>query len=82
MPFRYSPIGTAFAWLALKGNIFMLRAALLFFVLAIFAILFGANGIAGVSMEAGKMLLFVFLALAVVSAVVGLVTGRTPRGLP
>lgn len=60
----------------------MLRAALAFFILAVFAILFGANGIAGVSMQAGKMLLFVFLALAVISAVVGLVTGRSPRGLP
>lgn len=60
----------------------MLRAALAFFVLAIFAILLGANGIAGISMEAGKMLLFVFLALAVVSAVIGLITGRPPRGLP
>lgn len=60
----------------------MLRAALAFFILAIFAVLFGANGIAGVSMQAGKMLLFVFLALAVVSAIVGLVSGRSPRRLP
>lgn len=60
----------------------MLRAALAFFVLALVAIIFGANGIAGVSMEVGKLLLFVFLALAIVSGVVGLFTGRSSRNLP
>jgi len=60
----------------------MLRAALVFFVLALVAILFGANGVAGVSMEAGKLLLFVFIALAVVSAVVGLISGRRPPLIP
>lgn len=60
----------------------MLRAALAFFILALVAVLFGANGIAGVSMDVGKLLLFVFLVLAVISAVVGLIGGRTPRQLP
>jgi len=60
----------------------MLRAALIFFVLAIFALLLGANGIAGVSLEVGKLLLYVFLALAVISVVAGLVTGRRPTSLP
>lgn len=60
----------------------MLRAALLFFILAIFALLLGANGIAGVSMEVGKLLLYVFLALAVISVVAGLATGRRPNSLP
>lgn len=59
----------------------MLRAALVFFLLAIFALLVGANGIAGVSMEAGKLLLFVFVALAIISAVVGLISGRGPKRL-
>ena len=59
----------------------MLRAAIAFFILALIGILFGANGIAGVSMEAGKLLLFVFLALAIISGVVGLVSGRSPREL-
>lgn len=59
----------------------MLRAALAFFVLALVAILFGANGVAGVSLEAGKLLLFVFLAFAAISLVVGLVTGRNPKQL-
>ncbi|RYZ94039.1 MAG: DUF1328 domain-containing protein [Proteobacteria bacterium] len=54
----------------------MLRAALGFFVLALIAIVLGAGNIAGVSMEIGKMLLFVFLALAVLSFVASLFTGR------
>lgn len=60
----------------------MLRAAFGFFVLALVAILLGANGLAGMSMEVGKLLLFVFLALAVLSAVIGLVTGKSPKQLP
>ncbi len=59
----------------------MIRAALGFFILALVAIVLGANGIAGVSMEVGKMLLFVFLVLAVISGVVGLVSGKSPRGI-
>lgn len=54
----------------------MLRAAIAFFVLALIALLFGSYGIAGVSMEAGRLLLGVFILLAVVSFVVSLVTGR------
>lgn len=57
----------------------MLRAALGFFVLALIAILLGASGVAGVSMEIGRTLLFVFLVLAVISFLVSLVTGRGPR---
>lgn len=60
----------------------MLRAALTFFILALVAILFGATGFAGVSMEIGKLLLMVFLALAVISFVVGLVGGRRPKMIP
>ncbi len=56
----------------------MLRAALVFFALALVAILFGATGFAGVSMDIGKTLLVVFLILAVLSFVASLVTGRKP----
>ncbi len=59
----------------------MLRAAIAFFVLALISILLGANNLAGLSMEVGKVLLFVFLALAVISFVVSLLTGRT-RNIP
>ncbi len=60
----------------------MVQAAISFFVLALIAFLFGANGIAGVSMEIGKVLLVVFLILAAISCVGALITGRSPRGLP
>ena len=60
----------------------MLQAALLFFVLALVALVFGASGFAGMSMEIGRILLITFLILAALSAVVGLVRGRNPRILP
>lgn len=57
----------------------MLRAAIAFFILAIVAILFGVTGVAGVSMEIGKLLLIVFLVLAVISYFGGTWTGRGPK---
>lgn len=60
----------------------MLRAAIGFFVLALIAIVLGAGNIAGISMDIGRTLLFVFLVLAVISFVVSLVSGRGPRNIP
>lgn len=60
----------------------MIRASIAFFVLALVAFLLGATGFAGLSMEIGKILLFVFLALAIISFVVSLVTGKSPKHLP
>ncbi len=54
----------------------MLRAAIAFFVLGLLGMALGATGFAGFSMEIGRMLLTVFLVLAVASLVIGLVTGR------
>lgn len=54
----------------------MLRAAITFFVIGLIAMFLGMNNIAGISMDLGKLLLFVFLALAVISFVVALVSGR------
>ncbi|MES2962495.1 MAG: DUF1328 domain-containing protein [Bdellovibrionota bacterium] len=59
----------------------MLRAAIAFFVLALIAMVFGASGIAGVSMEVGRTLLFVFIVLAVISFIASLLTGRK-SGIP
>lgn len=59
----------------------MLRAALFFFVLALIAVLFGANGIAGLSIEMGKILLFVFLVLGAITFVAHLVSGKTSTRL-
>ncbi len=60
----------------------MIRAAIAFFLLAIIAYLFGANGIAGLSMEIGKILVVVFLILAALSFAASLITGRSPKQLP
>jgi uncharacterized membrane protein YtjA (UPF0391 family) len=60
----------------------MLQAAVTFFVLALVAMVFGAYGFAGVSMEIGHSLLVVFLILATISFVAGMVTGRTSDVLP
>lgn len=60
----------------------MLRAALGFFVLALVAVILGASGVAGVSMEIGRALLVVFLILAVISFIAGIVSGRGPTIRP
>ncbi len=57
----------------------MVRAAIGFFVLAILAYIFGANGIAGVSMEIGRTLIAIFVILAVLTFVMSLITGRSKR---
>jgi uncharacterized membrane protein YtjA (UPF0391 family) len=49
----------------------MLRWALIFFVVAIIAAFFGFGNIAGESAWIGKILLFVFLILAIVSLIAG-----------
>lgn len=54
----------------------MLRAAIAFFIIGLVAMLFGATGFAGVTLEVGRLLLFVFLVLAVVSFVISLLTGK------
>lgn len=60
----------------------MLQAALTFFILALVAFFLGASGFAGLSLEIGRMLLFVFLILAVISFIGSLISGRSPRSLP
>ncbi len=60
----------------------MLRAALIFFVLGLVAILFGAGNVAGISLEIGQTLLGIFLILAVISLVASLTNGRRPSALP
>ena len=54
----------------------MVRWAILFFVIALIAAAFGFGGIAGDAAWIGRVLLVVFLILAVVSLVLG--RGRTP----
>lgn len=59
----------------------MLRFAIAFFLLAILAAVFGFGGIAASAAGIAKLLFWGFVILAVVSLVVGLFTGRSPRVL-
>ncbi|MNK01233.1 hypothetical protein D3C87_190280 [compost metagenome] len=56
----------------------MLNAAIAFFVIALVAFFLGASGIAGMSMEIGRILLIVFLVLAVLSFIVNLLRSKKP----
>ena len=56
----------------------MLRAAVTFFVIGLLAYFLGAGGVAGLSVEIGRTLLFVFLVLSVISFLVSLFSGRGP----
>ncbi len=49
----------------------MLRWAILFFIVAVIAAVFGFGGVAGEAAWIGKVLLVVFLILAVISVVLG-----------
>lgn len=51
----------------------LLSVAIVFFVVALIAYVLGARGLAGMSASLGRTLLFVFLVLAVIFAVVGLI---------
>lgn len=57
----------------------MARLAILFFVIALVAALFGFGGIAAGAVEIAKILFFVFLVLFVVSLVAGLMRRGGPR---
>ncbi|PSP55348.1 DUF1328 domain-containing protein [Halobacteriales archaeon QS_1_67_19] len=48
----------------------MLELAIAFFVLAIIAAIFGARGVAGLTMNVAKWLVIIFLVLAILSYVV------------
>jgi len=56
----------------------MLRWALIFFVLALAAALFGFGAIAVAFAGLAKILFFIFLALLVISLIAHVVRGRTP----
>ena len=56
----------------------MLGWAVTFLVVALMAALLGFGGIAGTAMEAAKLVFFVAIVLFAISAVVGLMRGRSP----
>ena len=51
----------------------LIGIAVIFFIIAILAYVLGARGVAGMSAGIGRTLLFVFLVLAVIMVIVGLV---------
>ncbi|HEY1686788.1 MAG TPA: DUF1328 domain-containing protein [Tepidisphaeraceae bacterium] len=51
----------------------LLSIAIIFFVIALIAYVLGARGVAGMSAGIGRTLLFVFLVLAIIFAIIGLV---------
>ena len=57
----------------------MIGWAITFLVVALIAALLGFGGIAGTAMEAAKVVFFVAIALFLLSAVFGVMRGRTPR---
>ncbi|MGZ3652889.1 MAG: DUF1328 domain-containing protein [Bdellovibrionota bacterium] len=59
----------------------MLRASISFFLIGLLAVVLGANNIAGLSIEVGKTLLFVFVALSVLSFLYTIVTGKRSKSL-
>ena len=56
----------------------MLGWAVTFLVVALVAALLGFGGIAGTAMEAAKLVFFVAIVLFAISAVIGLMRGRSP----
>ncbi len=56
-----------------QGAIAMLHYAVVFFVIALIAAVFGFGGIAAGAVEIAKILFFVFLVVALVTFVIGLV---------
>jgi uncharacterized membrane protein YtjA (UPF0391 family) len=61
------------ALLAQVGGVNLLWIAIVFFIIAIIAYVLGARGVAGMSAGIGRTLLFVFLVLAIIFVIVGLV---------
>ena len=56
----------------------MLNWAITFLVVALIAAVLGFGGIAGVAIELAKIVFYVAIVLFLISAVVGIVRGRTP----
>src|SRR5438093_6456894 len=56
----------------------MLGWALTFLIIALIAAVLGFGGIAGLSLEIAKIIFFVAIVLFAISAIVGLVRGRSP----
>jgi uncharacterized membrane protein YtjA (UPF0391 family) len=58
----------------------MMKAAIVFLVLGLFSVLLGANGIGGLSIEIGKLLLLAFIILTFVGFLLTLLSGNKSIG--
>ena len=56
----------------------MLQYALVFFIVALIAAVFGFGGIAAGAVEIAKILFFIFIVIFLISLVWGLMAGRRP----
>ncbi len=56
----------------------MMGWAVTFLIVALIAAVLGFGGVAGVAVEAAKLIFFVAIVLFAISAVVGLLRGRSP----
>jgi uncharacterized membrane protein YtjA (UPF0391 family) len=65
-------------WKTHRGGAVMLGWALTFLVVALIAAVLGFGGIAGFAIEIAKIVFFVAIVLFAISAIIGLVRGRTP----
>jgi uncharacterized membrane protein YtjA (UPF0391 family) len=63
---------------AVHSEATMIGWALTFLLVALVAAVFGFGGIAGTAVEIAKLIFFVAIVLFAISAVVGLVRGRSP----
>lgn len=57
----------------------MLRWAVIFFIIAIIAAVFGFGNIAGAATDIAKILFFVFLVIFLISLVMHLMGGKGPK---
>jgi uncharacterized membrane protein YtjA (UPF0391 family) len=57
----------------------MMGWAVTFLIIALIAAVLGFGGVAGVAIEAAKLVFFVAVVLFLIAALVGIVRGRTPR---
>jgi uncharacterized membrane protein YtjA (UPF0391 family) len=56
----------------------LLRWAVVFFIVAVIAAIFGFGGVASGAADIARVLFFIFLVIFLVSLIMGLVSGRRP----
>lgn len=57
----------------------MLRAAIAFFIMGLLIFIFGYYNVANVSIDAGKLFLYIFAAFSIITFLAALVTGKSIR---